>query len=64
MDIVDFLERFADVELLEWQKRYIRSLDKMRINGSLRFITGRRGQMYVYMNPKELILNGPTNDCK
>lgn len=64
MDIVEFLERFTDVELFEWQKHYIRLLDKMRIDGSLRFITGRRGQMYVYMNPKELILDGTTNDCK
>lgn len=62
MDIVEFVERFFDVELFEWQKEYLRSLDKMRTNGGIRFVSGRKGQMFVYMNQKELIPNGKTND--
>lgn len=65
MDIAEFAEKFMNVELCEWQKQHLRALDKMRGNGDIRIVTGRRGQMYVYMNQaKELIRNGSTNDCK
>lgn len=64
MDIVEFTERFMNIELLEWQKRHLRALDKLRVNGNIRIVAGKHGRMYVYMNPKELISNGKTDDCE
>lgn len=68
MDLVDFLERFADVELLDWQKRAIRTLDDLgkdaRIHICMPRHLGRTRQMYIYMNSKELIPSGKTNDRK
>ena len=67
MDIVEFTERFFDVELKDWQKEHIRSLDETRRDANVRVIMPKhngRHQVYIYMNQKELIPNGATNDCK
>lgn len=67
MDIVEFAEKFMDVELRDWQKRQLRLLDEMRKDARICVIyhpfCGRH-QAYIYMkNAKELISNGTTNDC-
>ena len=67
MDIVDFAEKFMNLELKEWQKRHIRLLDRMRKDGRIYIVMPKnagRSQVYIYMNQKELIPNGATNDCK
>lgn len=66
MDIVEFIERFMDIELKDWQKEYIRLLDETRRDADVRILmprhAGRSHQMYIYMNQKELIANGTPND--
>lgn len=67
MDIVEFVERFFDVKLNEWQKNHIRMLEETRRDADIRVIMPRhngRSQVYIYMNQKELIPNGTTNDHK
>ena len=68
MDIVDFAEKFMDVELKEWQKKHIRTLyDKYHADGDIRIVMPRKAgryQVYIYMNQRELSLNGSTNDSK
>lgn len=68
MDIVDFAEKFMNVELAEWQKEHIRVLYEKYQDGDIRIAmpkTAGKRQVYVYMNQtKELILNGTTNDCE
>ena len=63
MDMIEFVEKFMNIELNEWQKKYICFLEKMPRDAKIRIATGRRGQMYVYMDQpttKELIQNGTT----
>lgn len=68
MDIVEFIERFMDIELKDWQKEYIKMLDETRRDADIRICmprhSGRKHQMYIYMNAKELISHGTPNDCK
>lgn len=68
MDIVEFVERFMDIELKDWQKKHIKMLDETRRDADIRICmpkhNGRSHQMYIYMNAKELISNGSPNDCK
>lgn len=68
MDVVEFAEKFMNVELPEWQKKYLRLL----------YETGKDAKIYIYMPPhagrtqalihinntKELLSNGTQNDCK
>lgn len=67
MDIVEFAEKFMDVELLDWQKKHLRVLDELRKDADIRIAMPRhagRKQVYVYMNTyKELMSNGTQNDC-
>lgn len=66
MDIAEFAEKFMDVELKDWQKKHIRELYKMSHAGAIRIVMPKdagRHQAYIYMNLKELIPNGTTNDC-
>ena len=68
MDIVDFAEKFMNVQLPEWQKNYLRVLyekckdEKIHI----RVVKNHgRSQFYTYIeNTKELVLNGSTSDSK
>ena len=68
MDIVEFVERFMGTELREWQKNAIRILYETDRNARIHICMpkhhGRDQQMYIYMNQKELVPNGKTNDCK
>ena len=67
MDIVEFAEKFMNVELREWQKIHLRTLDKLGKDADIRIVMPRhvgRHQVYIYMdNLKELIPNGTPNDC-
>lgn len=64
MDIVEFAEKFMNVELKEWQKKHIRFLEKLPRGAKI--VMGRRGQVYIYVDQptKELIPNGQTNDSQ
>lgn len=67
MDVVDFAEKFCGVELKEWQKQHIRLLDRMRKDGRINIVMPKnadRSQVYIYMNQKELMPHGTTNDSK
>ena len=66
MDIVEFAEKFMNVELVDWQKTYLRTLDNLYKQGDVRIVVLPRsvGRMFVYFKLKELIPNGETNDCK
>lgn len=67
MDIVEFAEKFLNVELQEWQKNHLRLLDKTCRDANIRVVIPKsagRHQAYIYMDLiKELIPNGTTNDC-
>jgi hypothetical protein len=60
MDIVEFAEKFMDVELYEWQKEYLRTLDKVYKDRDVRIVVLPRsvGRMYTYFKVNELIQNG------
>ena len=68
MDIVDFAEKFWDVKLADWQKEHIRTLDKLGKNARIHLTMprhlGREQAVYIYLNTKELVLDGKTNDCE
>ena len=68
MDIVEFAEKFMKVELQEWQKRVIRTLDEMGKDAKICIAMprhqGRDQAVYIYTKSKELIPNGQTNDRK
>jgi hypothetical protein len=68
VDIVEFAEKFMKVELNEWQKRVIRTLDEMGKDAKICCIIprhmGRDNAVYIYMNAKELIHDGKTDDSK
>ena len=65
MDIVEFAENFLGVEMKDWQKNHLRTLDEMRKDADIRIVmpkhNGRSQQMYIYMKAKELIANGSPN---
>jgi hypothetical protein len=63
MDIVEFAEKFMHVELLEYQKTFLREFDKLRGSGKVRIVTGGDGRSYIYLDrqtQKELTQNGTT----
>lgn len=64
MDVVEFAEKFMDVELKEWQKEQIRILEKLPRGA--RIVMAPRGRVYIYVDQpiKELIPNGKTDDRK
>ena len=68
MDIVDYAEKFYGVQLSDWQKEHIRTLNELGEKTSIRIVmprhNGRDQAVYFYLNAKELILNGQTNDRK
>ena len=61
MDIVEIAEKFYGVQLADWQKEHIRTLDKMGKQTDIRIVmprhNGRDQAVYFYLNTKELILN-------
>lgn len=66
MDIVEFLERFADTKLPEWQKEHIRTLYEISKDRPIYISMNRhlgRNEFYTYLDPnilKELTQNGTT----
>ena len=68
MDITDLAEKFLDIKLADWQKEHIRTLDRLGKNAEIRICMpkdhGRSEAVYIYLNAKELILNGQTHDSK
>lgn len=62
MDIVEFVENVMNIELMEWQKKHIRVLEKMPRGA--RLVMGRNGRIYIYVDQptKELIPYGQTHD--
>ena len=68
MDIVEIAEKFYGIQLADWQKKHIRTLDDLGEKADIRVVMprhqGRDQAVYFYLNAKELILNGQTNDRK
>ena len=68
MDIVEIAEKFYDAQLTDWQKEHIRTLDKLGEKADIKIVmprhAGRSDAVYFYLNAKELILNGTTNDSE
>lgn len=68
MDIVEFAEQFYNAELPEWQKEYIRTLNKMRTDAKIYICmpkdSGRHQALIHINNIKELLSNGTQNDSK
>jgi hypothetical protein len=62
MDIVEYAEYVCGAKLYEWQKEHLRTLERLRHRGDIRIVMNRRGHLFVYMNPKELMPNGTTTD--
>lgn len=62
MDIVEFAEKFYNVELVDWQKTYLRTLDRLYTEGDVRVVVVPKGvgRMFTYFKLKELIPNGKT----
>lgn len=66
MDVVEFAEKWLGVELKDWQKEHLRTLDSMRLQGPIRVIMRYPDEFYIYLDQttqKELIQNGPTPHC-
>lgn len=68
MDIAEFVEKFMNVEMPDWQKKHIQTLYEMTRDDVVRIVMPKnagRHQVYIYMNQlKELIPDGKTNDCE
>ena len=64
VDIVDFVEKEYGAKLVEWQKEYLRMLDREYGKSDARIAVVSRGvgRMFTYFKLKELISNGATND--
>lgn len=62
MDIVEFAEKFMNVELQDWQKDHIRLLYEKYQNNDIRIVMPKnagRHEVYIYMNQmKGLIQHG------
>lgn len=61
MDIAEYAEKIMNVELPDWQKEHLRTLDKLRSEGNVHVIMRSRKQVYIYldqMTRKGLIQNG------
>lgn len=66
MDIVEFAEKFMGIELFECQKQLLRELEKLGPEDTIRVVTGRFKQPYIYPTQqilKELTQNGATPYC-
>lgn len=65
MDIVEFAETYYGCELPEWQKEYLRTLDKLCKDGHARVVVNKGvARVYFKYRLKELLNNGKTNDSK
>lgn len=63
MDIVEFAEQYYGVKLFEWQKEYLRTLDRLSKEGNVRIVVMPRqvGRVFAYFKLKELISDGKTS---
>ena len=68
MDVVEFAEKYYNVELPDWQKKYLRLLNEMRTPTTIHIVMPKdsgRTQAYIYIDQiKELLSNGAQNDSK
>ena len=62
MDIVEFAEEYYGATFVEWQKDYLRTLDRLSRERNVRIVVVPRGvgRMFTYFKLKELIPNGKT----
>lgn len=61
MDVVEFAEKFMNVELFEYQKQFLRDLENLRSEGDIRICIGKHPGVYIYLDrktQKELIQHG------
>lgn len=61
MDVVEFAERFLNVELSEYQKQFLRDLENLGSKGDIRIVMDRHNGVYIYLDKlarMELIQNG------
>ena len=66
MDIAEFAEKFMNIELKDWQKNHLRTLENLHSDGSIHVIMRSRKQVYIYMDQltrKGLIRNGQASHC-
>jgi hypothetical protein len=65
MDIVEFAEKTYGVELYEWQKEYLRTLDRIyreRKDEKIVLVMPKGvGRMFTYFKIKELFSDGQKN---
>lgn len=68
MDVVEFAEKFMNVQLPEWQKKYLRLLYDSGRDAKIHICMPKnagRHQALIHINDtKELLSDGTTNDCK
>lgn len=68
MDIVEFAEKTYGVELYEWQKEYLRTLDRIyreRKDEKIVLVMPKGvGRMFTYFKTKELLSDDQTNVVK
>lgn len=64
MDIADFVEKEYDIKLLDWQKEYLRTIDREYETQRVRVLCLPRqvGYIFTYFKLKELLQNGTTNN--
>lgn len=61
MDIVEFVEKYMNIELFEYQKKFLRELDKLRSEGNIRMVCIPTGRTYIYLDKttqQELVKHG------
>ena len=67
MDIVEFAEKVCNVELLEYQKEFLRKMHEVSSKGRIYILPKRNGGSYIYIDNtmrKELVPDGKTNAIK
>lgn len=62
MDVVEFAEKFMGIELFECQKDLLRKIEKLGPEDSIRVVTGRFRQPYIY--PTQAILKELTQNVQ
>lgn len=61
MDVVEFAEKFMNIELLEYQKQFLRDLENLRSKGDIRIVYAPKGRVYIYLDKetrRELVNHG------
>lgn len=66
MDVVEFAEKFMNVELFECQKKFLKDLEDFHSKGDVYIRMSSGGRVYIYLDrktQKELIQYGKTSHC-